>query len=157
MLGEKVRRALRPDAQPFDEVRIMTVPRYKESGLSGDEWRISARVIFLRKGKIIFENSYSTIEYACRLLDKDYIHVSEGNGAYYGGEGDFCDQEGCSSEETQTLFLKKTYCRRGHGEDVSTPTIRRFCKEHLRRGDCGLEDADQNYVKMEIAGETPSN
>lgn len=25
----------RPDAQAFDEVRIVTIPRYKESGLSG--------------------------------------------------------------------------------------------------------------------------
>lgn len=34
--------ALRPDAQAFDEIRIVTVPRYKQSGLSGDEWRIHA-------------------------------------------------------------------------------------------------------------------
>lgn len=40
---------LRPDAQAFDEVRIVTVPRYKQSGLSGDEWRISAAIRLYRK------------------------------------------------------------------------------------------------------------
>ncbi len=50
-MNERVNRALKPDAQAFDEVRIRTVPRWKESGLSGDEWRISATVEFWRKGK----------------------------------------------------------------------------------------------------------
>lgn len=43
-------RAYRPDAQAFDEIRIFTVPSYKTSGLSGDEWRISATVEFYRNG-----------------------------------------------------------------------------------------------------------
>gem|GEM_PF-6705725 len=45
----KDRYALRPDAQAFDEIRIVTVPRYKTSGLSGDEWRISAMIQFFAK------------------------------------------------------------------------------------------------------------
>ena len=48
-LGNKIWRDLKPDAQAFDAVRITTVPRYKTSGLSGDEWRISAHVELLRK------------------------------------------------------------------------------------------------------------
>ena len=148
MLGGKERRALRPDAQPFDEIRIFTVPRYKTSGLSGDEWRISAKTEFYRKGKLIFEGGASTLEYAVRLLDRDFIHVSEGNGAYYGGEGNLCDQEGCANEATVKYRLKKEYCRQGHGtpcEDI--PVVRLFCDEHKTRGDCGLEDADSNYEK----------
>lgn len=50
-MGDKARRALRPDAQACDEIRIYTVPRYKTSGLSGDEWRISAVTEFYRKGR----------------------------------------------------------------------------------------------------------
>ena len=145
MLGEKQRRALRPDAQPFDEVRIRTVPRYKTSGMSGDEWRISAVTEFYRKGKKIFENHHGTIEYAVRLLDKDYLHVSEGGGAYYAGEGDICDQEGCSAVSTVTYRLKKEYCRQGHATETEKDVIRKFCEEHKRRGDCGLGDADRNY------------
>lgn len=150
MLGEKQRRALRPDAQPFDEIRIVTVPRYKMSGMSGDEWRISAKVEFYRKGKLIFENSYSNIEYAVRLLDRDFIQVSEGGGAYYAGEGSLCDQEGCDNEANVKYRLKKEYCRQGHGTICEgMPVIRMFCDEHKKRGDCGLEDADTNYERIE--------
>ena len=31
-----------PDDEWYDEVRIVTVPRYKTSGLSGDEWRFTS-------------------------------------------------------------------------------------------------------------------
>ena len=37
------------DDEWYDEVRITTVPRYKTSSLSGDEWRTSARIQILRK------------------------------------------------------------------------------------------------------------
>jgi len=58
----KQQRALRPDAQAFDEVRIVTVPRYKTSGMSGDEWRISATIQFMRKGRIVHERGISSVE-----------------------------------------------------------------------------------------------
>jgi hypothetical protein len=32
--------------QNVDEVRIATIPRYKTSDISGDEWRISAKIEF---------------------------------------------------------------------------------------------------------------
>ena len=54
-INNQIRRALKPDAQAFDEVRITTVPRYKMSGLSGDEWRISGKIQLLRKGKVVAE------------------------------------------------------------------------------------------------------
>jgi hypothetical protein len=56
------RRALRPDAQAFDEVRIVTVPRYKISGLSGDEWRISSHIEFYRKGRKVHERGFGKAE-----------------------------------------------------------------------------------------------
>lgn len=148
MLGEKERRALRPDAQACDEIRIFTVPRYKMSGLSGDEWRISATIQFYRKGKLIKESSYSNMEYAVRLLDKDFIDLSCGGGAYYAGEGNLCDQEGCDSEATVKYRLKKEFCNSGHGTDCDRPVVRLFCDEHKTRGDCGLEDADANYERV---------
>lgn len=37
----KFSRTCGPDYSMVDEVVIRTVPRYKESELSGDEWRIS--------------------------------------------------------------------------------------------------------------------
>ncbi len=155
MLGEKQRRALRPDAQPFDEIRVFVEPRYKTSGLSGDEWRISTTTEFYRKGRKIFETGHGTIEAACGLMYADYLKATEHDprglvepGVYYAGEGDLCDQEGCDNPTTVTYQLKKEFCRQGHGTECTTPTIRKFCDEHKRRGDCGLEDADVNYTAI---------
>ena len=41
------------DDEWYDEIRVTTVPRFKTSGLSGDEWRRSAKVTFLRKGIVL--------------------------------------------------------------------------------------------------------
>lgn len=139
--------ALRPDAQAFDEVRIVTVPRYKTSGLSGDEWRISARVGFYRKGSLCHETSFSSIEYACGYLYAEYNNAISNGKAYFGGDGIHCDQEGCSKPKTVTYRLLSQFCREGHETRPLAPTYRHFCDEHKRRGDCGLDDADRNYTR----------
>lgn len=149
--GPKFNRALRPDAQAFDEVRITTLPRYKESYLSGDEWRISACVQFLRKGVVRHEFVAGTVEAACGLAWGWYHEAISQGAAMFGGEGDFCDQEGCANAATVTYQLKKMYCREGHPTDPHMPTIRRFCMRHRTRGDCGLEDGDSNYDMIEEA------
>ena len=148
-LGEKEQRALRPDAQAFDEVRIVTVPRYKTSGLSGDEWRISARIELYRKGKVIHSEFYRNVETACIFAAATYLRAIDDAKAYFAGEGDTCDQEGCSKNSSVTYRLKKQFCREGHESDPRWPTIRKFCAEHARRGDCALEDADRNYELVE--------
>lgn len=148
----KQSRAMKPDAQPFDNISITTRPRYKTSGLSGDEWRISSVTEFYRKGELVHTVCHGNIEYAVRLLDADYINAIESGKAFFAGEGDRCDQEGCENEATVTYKLKHRYCREGHKTEA-TPTVlgedailvRKFCDEHKRRGDCGLEDSDTNY------------
>lgn len=145
---ENARRALRPDAQAFDEVRIKTVPRYKESELSGDEWRISANVEFLRKGEVIHTENFSDIERACGFAYAEYQKVIDSAKGYFVGIGDFCDQEGCSSKATVTLKLKKVFCSHGLESDLTTPQFRMFCEKHSTRGDCGLDDADANYTTV---------
>lgn len=144
-LADKVARALKPDAQAFDEVRIVTVPRYKTSGLSGDEWRISAKVTILRKGKVILEQSFRNVEYACAFLPATYHKAVDDGKGLFAGEDDICDQEGCAASATVTYRLRHGYCRDGHKSDLHWPTIRKFCDEHKVRGDCGLDDADANY------------
>jgi hypothetical protein len=141
------RRALKPNAQAFDEVRIKTVPRWKTSGLSGDEWRISARIEFLRNGIVVHDRVVGNIEYACYLVGAEHITACDDGKGYFAGDGDFCDQEGCGGKATVTYKLKKTFCREGH-EAPSDGAIRKFCNEHKKRGDCGLEDADRNYEKI---------
>jgi hypothetical protein len=142
---EKPNRTLRPDSQPFDEIRTVTIPRFKDSELSGSEWRISAHTQFLRKGKVVYEYTTSNIEYAVRLMDAKFIDCSEGNGAYYAGEANLCDQEGCSEEASVVYRLKKRYSREGMSKKPYGTEVRYFCERHKHRGDCGREDADDNY------------
>lgn len=138
--------ATRPDAQGFDEVRIVTVPRYKESGLSGDEWRISASIQLYRKGKLIHERGVRNIEMGCVFAAATYYEAQDNGMAYFAGDGVHCDQEGCNAAATVRYRLKANFCRDGHPSEPSRPTFRHFCERHRTRGDCALDDADINYV-----------
>ena len=140
--------ALRPDAQAFDEVRIFTQPRYKESGLSGDEWRISATVQFFRKGRLVFEDGCRNVETACGLLYGWYVRAIDDGKAYFAGDGITCDQEGCHEPATVRFRKKFEFCRHGHKTTPSDVSLfRHFCEKHRERGDCGLDDADDNYTE----------
>jgi len=153
------RRALKPDAQAFDEVRIVTVPRYKTSGLSGNEWRISARIELWRKGKKVHEAFAGTVQWACVLAGTTYLRAQDDGLGYFAGEGDICDQEGCAATATNILKLKAEYCRDGHKsnpyEHDPRPLVRKFCDRHSTRGDCGLEDSDANYELLEGGVKVP--
>lgn len=140
--------AQRPDAQGFDEVRIITKPRYKTSGLSGDEWRISAETQFLRKGVVVHTTGHRNVETAAGFLYADMLTAQDDGKAWFGGGGDTCDQEGCSEKAIIVYRLKKAYCREGHATDPHRETFRQFCEKHKTRGDCGLDDADVNYEKV---------
>ena len=148
-----MQRAIRPDAQGFDEVRITTVPRYKESELSGDEWRISAKVELLRNGEVKHEESFGNVASAVRYVA--FVHdraIDDGKGFFAGEEG-FCDQEGCHNEPTVTYRLKKRYCVGGGNcgaerKVFGEPEVRMFCNEHKFRGDSDLEDNDGNYFEI---------
>lgn len=145
----------RPDAQAFDEVRITTVPRFKTSGLSGDEWRISAKIQFIRKGHVLHEDRAHTVETAIHALYWRSVEAGEaGKFAPFPGEDDLCDQEGCSERATVTLRKIKDGCGRcGHTKPRESMlgggiTIRRFCDKHKRRGDSSLDDSDDNYEPL---------
>jgi hypothetical protein len=157
-LGNKPWRDLKPDAQAFDEVRIVTIPRYKTSGLSGDEWRISAHIQLIRKGRVMFEKGYRNIETACAYLAAVHGEACDNGHAMFGGEGDFCDQEGCKNVATITYRKKVDYCREGHKTELSVDRvkIRRFCDMHKTRGNCGLDDADSDYEILEQQPEQPA-
>lgn len=148
-----MRHAIRPDAQAFDEIRLVTVPRYKTSGLSGDEWRIHVAIQFYRKGKMVHEVGMRDMEVATASLGYHYLNAIDDGKAYFAGEGDACDQEGCS--ETATVFYRKKaeYSREGHKSDPyeydKNPLIRQFCQRHSKRGDCGLDDSDANYELLD--------
>lgn len=74
-----------------------------------------------------------------------------------------CFQPGCAEEAVSTYGLKKRYCEEGHETDATrkgfganaSKIIReavRFCSQHLRRGDCALQDSDDNYIVLDGPG-----
>lgn len=147
-------RHMHHDYQPIDEVRFVTVPRYKTSGLSGDEWRISAKIQYMKKGVVVYERSCRNIDSALRYADWWLTEWLE-NGNYSAGRSEHqCDQEGCSERATVAYRLKKLYDRSsGNASEPHRPTVACFCERHKTRGDCGLEDADNNYERVEFDAE----
>lgn len=154
------------DDEYADEIHITTVPRWKTSELSGDEWRTSARVDFRRKGQLIWFIVLRNLEVATAALPWFFRTFMEGP------DGDpskallpdertlyriapptderLCFQPGCSLPAVVEYELKKQFSRQEGAEVPSSLTMyRRFCETHAKRGDCGLEDADTNYTKTE--------
>ncbi len=140
-------RAPRPDAQHFDEVHVVTLPRYKTSAASGDEWRIGTRVQFKLKGDLVYEafTHYDTA--GCLVnLPEELLPIVRDKSSLITRD-DRCDQESCCAPSTVTYQLTKTYPEESGRDGVTptTPLIRKFCARHSTRGDCGREDADDNY------------
>jgi len=148
----KYRRAIKPDAQPFDAISIVTVPRFKTSGLSGDEWRISASILFWRNEELVHKvGPYANVQTAVQFLPAAILQAIDEAKGLYADEGDFCDQEGCCEIATVTYRLKKRYCSSCAEPEryYKGNEIRRFCAKHSTRGDCGIDDADSNYELLE--------
>lgn len=141
--------ALRPDAQAFDEVRIKVQPRFKESELSGSEWRISASIELYRKGKLIISDVVGDMQHACGFLYAKYMTAIDNGNAYFAGDGIHCDQEGCSEPAKFVYRIKQGYDR-GHKSDSYTGSHRCFCEKHSHRGDQDIEDNDDNYEMITI-------
>lgn len=139
------------DDEWFDEVHIECVERWKESELSGDEWRFSYEVTVSRKGQVLIRRGFSKLVWAIQHLPA----ILAANMAPCGNDDDkkfedlnYCAQPGCRNEGSIVYQLKKEYCSSGHASDPHRPVYIRFCLDHKRRGDCGLEDADNNYEQV---------
>ena len=138
-----------PDSEFFDEVRITTVPRWKESEMSGDEWRRSACLQLLWKGNVLVERSFRNIETAVAILPSLIILTPEnGEAGHPEDSKDYCFQPGCSKRAQVEYELVREYSREGFSCEPTFTKYRRFCNVHSRRGDCGLEDSDRNYVQV---------
>lgn len=148
-MGKVFRSPKRHDDDSYvDEVRIKIVERYKTSGLSGDEWRFSARIEFLRKGQVLHTRSLSDIETALKYAPWALATAYEGEGWEYAKDAGLCMQPGCTNVAVSTYELIEDFAANGMRLDPSDchgQYIRCFCQRHLRRGDCGREDADSNY------------
>jgi hypothetical protein len=157
-INNQISRALKPDAQAFDEVRITTIPRYKMSGLSGDEWRISGKIQLLRKGRVVAEKGMRDVETCAQALPYFILDSMDNGLGYFAGEDDFCDQEGCSEIATVTYRVKEEFCRdhpHEHHKALTNIVVRKFCAKHSKRGDAGFDDSDSNYELLEGKPELP--
>ncbi len=159
-----------PDDEPFDEITIKIAPRFKTSGLSGDEWRHSARVRFWRKGMLAAEDEYTSMKVAADMLpglmhtipemhnrlDRDRSEPTYDHPMFSGQPATLCFQPGCKNASTVLYRIKRRYSPRGHllAERYQNPRPehRAFCDDHKDRGNCGLDDAMDNYETVEVPG-----
>lgn len=149
------------DDEWVEDIHIRTVPRLKESELSGDEWRTSAVVEFSRKGRVVKTESYHDIRNALVSIVK-YAGLG---GMYPGNLGvmgdvttelveNFCMQPGCSEPWTTEYKMTTEGCGHcGNRKDLTAQSYsnhrRRFCDRHKYRGDSDLDDSDDNYTLVE--------
>jgi hypothetical protein len=147
-LGEHFK--LHPDDEGVDRIEVHVVPRFKTSGLSGDEWRVSACVRFYRKGELVGERSFTRMESALNAMPYLWMTMPDWcqGPLFSGARGGRCQQAGCTEAATVTYRIKQEYSARGEGplplSALGAP-LRRFCAVHSHRGDCDLEDTDENY------------
>ena len=144
-----------PDDERYDEIHIQVVPRWKESELSGNEWRFSYVAKVKRKGETILEISASRLEWLLAGLRWRMIVVGEEGKVdtdAWDRTKDKCDQPGCRN--LATIFYKRLKRYTKSGQELAPSTYydgkeyRKFCEQHKFRGDCGLDDADHNYNKI---------
>lgn len=151
---------LRPhkDSEGVDEITIKQTPRFKTSGLSGDEWRTSALITMKRKGVVVYERTVHTMELAASFLSWLLrVEATENSKvpALFGSKLEECFQPGCPERSVNVYRLKETYSDRGEGplpKDDGVEYRRAFCEAHSHRGDASFEDSDQNYELVEGEG-----
>lgn len=138
------------DDEIVDEIIFRTVPRFKTSGVSGDEWRTSVVVEFRKKNVLVLLRTFTDMKYATARVPSLLLTLNEED-AYHGPHiDDRCDQPGCFMKAKVTYRLKNEYIRGlGPLPPTTLTPIRRFCTDHSGRGDCAMEDAMDNYEVVE--------
>lgn len=149
-----------PGSEMFDEIRITTIPRYKTSRASGDEWRFLARTEFMKKGVVLVTKETGTVGYVATHLATMYDEAHE---EVFPDDENLkrisakCQNPGCAEDATILYKRKgKENCLRcGQKRDmglIERDTFRQFCAKHGKRGDCGVDDADDNYERVNTDG-----
>lgn len=116
------------------------------------------RIDLLRKGIVLTSKEYDDslpLLTVAGLLAWEFIILCETHVIPQDWDDKrWCFQPGCANEAVSTYRLEHMYCRccGATQEDWGQSNYRRFCKVHLRRGDCGMEDSDYNYEVVEGPG-----
>ncbi len=157
-LGDKLWHKRLNGFEAFDEVRLYVVPRFKTSGLSGDEWRQSIAIDFYFKGEKVHEGGgYRDMKTAMMFLASDTAKASDHGipRQVLKLEETQCDQPSCREKAIGRLRIKQEFSERGEKLDTTDTTMqyfRRFCAKHIKRGDCSREDSDDNYEALDGVG-----
>lgn len=156
-----------PSFQLIDEVRIRLRERWKESEISGDEWRFSTLVECLHKGHVLKSRGFGgKMEWALLGVGMMALDVSDAGipNEIMEFERIVCAQPGCREPAAVFYRVKATYDNAGHKEELphswdgkGVVYVIRFCTRHRHRGDCGLQDSDANYEELlhPTLGNTP--
>lgn len=164
-----------PDDERFDRIEVTSTERWKESELSGDEWRFSFVADCWSHGVLMAQVHGRSIEDVTRRVagtwsSIPWVGVGKDTPPAEAGEiykalraevEDRCSQPGCSDQWVVLLHPVKAYT--AAGEELARPyhddrasessvrwlDVRGFCDRHRHRGDCGLDDSDANYELVE--------
>lgn len=142
------------DFESFDRITFEVVPRYKTSGLSGDEWRQHVEVTFWFKGEKVHSAGFRDMQAALLMTGSEWVRAQEPipDRVIELERAGLCDQPSCAEKSVGRLKIKQEF-ERGHrlheDETKWSDKYRQFCKKHIRRGDCSREDSDDNYEPMD--------
>lgn len=139
------------EGERFDTIEINTVERWKESELSGDEWRYSYIVSYYSHGELMSRSGGFSVKDALINASHVYDTLKTFDNKFTADITEFCCQPGCPNPWTQLKHPIRRYTRQG--EELARPygeeDVRGFCEKHSTRGDCGLDDNDDNYILVE--------
>jgi len=151
-----------PEDDGVIDMTMERIPRWKESELSGDEWRYTMVATIMMKdwedgGSISeFIHGKDFAQMALRVAQRLDELMSYGNQLTVPYAVDkpsdirVCFQPACIRSPVNVFSIRQHYTGfpyQGHKMDdnYGGPSVRAFCKQHSHRGDCDLEDNDDNY------------
>ena len=159
-----------PEDDGIISITTERIPRWKESELSGDEWRYSyvatLTMKYWEKGgvEILKRNSWNFQDMAAAVSEALRVVVSR-----HGKQNTFpysvqslseirvCFQPGCAEAPTRFYRIKQEWTDhphqghrlfRGRHDSEQPSVVRAFCEQHHHRGDGDLEDNDDNYEEL---------
>lgn len=141
------------DDEGVDRIVLSVVDRFKQSGLSGDEWRYSVDVSFHRKGKEVYRTHYGKMQWAIMALAYEWMTWPEKSPTpMWGLDEKQCAQYGCAEPAEVVYRLKEEFSAQGEGPipDTLHNCRRAYCAKHRERGDSDREDCMDNY---EVVGD----
>jgi len=139
------------DGERFDRIEVNVVERWKESELSGDEWRFSYVVTFYLHGQKLGTLNGRSVEDCLLQAAAQFKTVKVDGELRKFIEETFCAQPGCTNPWIVLKHPVRNYDKQGkeYQDDFGESDVRGFCQKHIHRGDCGREDNDANYVTID--------